>query len=203
MRILVAEDDPTSRAVLQAVLEKQGHEVIAATDGLEAWDILQKPESPKLVILDWMMPGLDGIDVCRRVRSMDTQVEPYVVFLTTLSDRAHIVSGLDAGANDYVVKPFDHLELRARVATGQRMIQLQERLVSQANELREALAQVKTLRSIIPICCVCKKVRDDSDYWQSVEMYVSSHTDAQFSHGFCPECLAEYYRKEMGEDDEK
>jgi len=188
MRILIAEDDFTCRAVLTAVLEKHAHEVVATRDGAEAWAALQGPDAPRLVILDWMMPGMDGIEICSRVRGVDTDQPPYILLLTTLNEKLHVAQGLDSGANDYLVKPFDHIELRARVAAGVRMLAMQDRLVAQADELHAALAQVKTLRGMVPICCHCKRIRDDQNYWSRVEEYLTAHTEAVFSHGLCPEC---------------
>jgi phosphoserine phosphatase RsbU/P len=193
MRILIAEDDLTSRCVLSAVLERSGHEVVATTDGEGAWEVLQRPDAPRLVILDWMMPGMDGLEVCRRVRDLRTDNPPYILMLTSLGDAEHVAAGLEAGANDYLAKPFHHVELRARILAGARLLALQDRLVAQADALRTALSQVRTLRGIIPICSSCKRIREDSDYWRRVEEYVSAHTEAVFSHGLCPECADRLY----------
>ena len=100
MRILIAEDDPTSRRVLEMVLKKQGHEVVCAGDGNEAWEMLQAPNAPRLVILDWMMPGLDGPELCRRLRERESQNPVYIILLTALIRKENIVEGLDAGADD-------------------------------------------------------------------------------------------------------
>jgi len=199
MKILIAEDDVTSRRILQAVLKKHGHEVVTTENGREAWDALQKPDAPKLAILDWMMPEMDGPDVIRRVRGLQTDRPPYIIMLTTRSEKASIIAGLKAGANDYLAKPFDPDELRARVEVGKRMIELQSVLSGKVEELQKTLNEVKTLRGLIPICSYCKKIRDDQGYWKQVELYVREHTEAQFTHGICPECFkkleAELLRK--------
>jgi diguanylate cyclase (GGDEF)-like protein len=130
MKILIADDDFTSRAVLAGVLEKQGHEVITAVDGAEAWQIMQQPGAPRLVILDWMMPKMDGLEVCRRIRALETDVSPFLIMLTSKSEKAEIITGLEAGANDYLAKPFDPGELRARVEVGRRMVALEDALVA-------------------------------------------------------------------------
>jgi diguanylate cyclase (GGDEF)-like protein len=128
MRILIAEDDATSRLVLAGVLKKFGHDVAVAVDGTEAWETMRQPDAPRLAILDWMMPGLAGVEVCRRVRSLESDEPPYLILLTSMSEKADIVAGLEAGADDYLAKPFDPGELQARVNVGRRVTELQERL---------------------------------------------------------------------------
>ena len=136
MRILIADDDATSRLVLTAVLKKHGHEVVMTLDGSEAWEAMQRPDAPKLAILDWMMPGLAGVEVCRLIRRVASDEPPYLILLTSMGSKADIVAGLEAGADDYLAKPFDAGELRARVDVGRRMIELQARL----REAHDALA---------------------------------------------------------------
>ncbi|MDZ4198980.1 MAG: response regulator transcription factor [Kiritimatiellia bacterium] len=191
MQILIAEDNVTSRSLLQAVLKKQGHEVLSTESGREAWEALQRPDAPRMAILDWMMPDLDGLEVVRRIRGLQTHQPPYIIMLTTKGEKTDIIAGLEAGANDYLTKPFDAQELRARIDVGIRMVELQTALADQVNNLQKALTEVRTLRGIIPICATCKKIRDDRGFWQRVESYVGAHTEAVFSHGMCPECLAE------------
>ncbi len=135
MKILIAEDDLTSRKVLAGVLRKIGHEVVETVDGAEAWSELRKENSPKLAILDWMMPKMDGLEVVRSVRSLDLKKPPYIIMLTTRGEKSDIIVGLDAGANDYLSKPFDTGELQARVEVGRRMVEMQDALI----ESREAL----------------------------------------------------------------
>lgn len=205
MRILIAEDDLTSRILLDAVLKKAGHEVVQAVDGLEALRVLEGPDAPKLAILDWMMPKMDGLDIVRALRADERTNPPYLIMLTTKTEKADIIEGLNAGANDYLSKPFDPGELKARIEVGRRMIELQEKLADHLAELRDALDHVKTLRGIVPICASCKRIRDDQGYWKQVEAYVREHTNAEFSHGICPECAAklypEYYKAQVGQDD--
>jgi len=136
VKILIADDDVTSRLVLAGVLRKCGHEVVVTVDGTEAWEAMRQPDAPRLAILDWMMPGLAGVDVCRRVRALESDQPPYLIVLTSKGEKADIVAGLEAGADDYLAKPFDPGELRARVDVGRRMIELQEKL----REARDALA---------------------------------------------------------------
>ncbi len=136
MRILIAEDDATSRRMLSGVLRKWGYAVTVTGDGAQAWEALQQPDAPRLAIIDGMMPELDGIEVCRRVRAIETRDPPYIIMLTSMGKHEDIVAGLDAGANDYVSKPHNNAELRARVGVGQRMLELQ----AEANTARDALA---------------------------------------------------------------
>ena len=135
MRILIAEDEATTRLLLAAVLRKNGFDVVEAENGAEAWAVLQRPDAPSLAILDWMMPEMDGLEVVRRVRARPAEHPPYLVMLTARGDKADLVAGLDAGANDYLAKPFDPGELRARVSVGRRMVEMQDELKDRNEEL--------------------------------------------------------------------
>ena len=188
MKILIAEDERVSRRLLELTLTAWGHEVIVTEQGAEAWAVLDREDPPSLAILDWMMPGMDGIEICRRVRERKIPTRTYIILLTAKSSKANIVEGLIAGANDYVTKPFNRDELRARVHVGETVLDLQQKLAARVIELEEALGQVRVLQGILPICSYCKHVRDDKDYWQSVECYISKHSEAKFSHGICPKC---------------
>jgi phosphoserine phosphatase RsbU/P len=189
MRILIAEDDQVSRLVLSTTLQKWHYDVVATEDGAAALEALQTADAPKLAILDWMMPEMDGIDVCQHLRAQPTPDPTYVILLTAKAEKRDIVKGLEAGADDYLTKPFDRAELHARLHVGIRMIELQRTLADRVRQLQEALGNVKQLQGLIPICAYCKKIRDDQNYWQQVECYVGAHTDARFSHGICPACL--------------
>ena len=148
MRVLVAEDDPTSRLVLQRSMAKWGYEVLAVCDGNEAWEESQKPDAPTLLVLDWEMPGMDGIDVCRQVRAHEKGRSCYIILLTARRDTEDLVAGLEAGANDYVGKPFAAAELRARVDVGRRFVELNERLLASQQAL-EHLARTDSLTQIM------------------------------------------------------
>lgn len=188
MKILIAEDDPVSRRLLQAALIKWGYEVIVTANGKEAWAALQLPDAPSLLILDWLMPEMDGVEVCREVRQTPALKSAYIILLTSRGSKEDIVQGLEAGADDYVTKPFDHGELRARVQVGSRVISLQAALATRVTELEEAITNVKQLQGLLPICCYCKKIRDDGNYWHRVESYITGHANVRFSHGICPDC---------------
>jgi sigma-B regulation protein RsbU (phosphoserine phosphatase) len=190
MLILVADDDSTSRNMLSAMLTKCGHEVVAYCDGAEAWEAMQRPDAPQMLVLDWMMPVMDGVEVCRRIRAAGSpgRTRPHILMLTARAEKARIVEGLDAGADDYLTKPYDADELRARIRVGCRMLDIQSRLDARVEELSRALCEIKRLEGILPICAYCKKIRDDRNRWQRVEEYMQARSEARFSHSVCPEC---------------
>jgi CheY-like chemotaxis protein len=197
MQVLIADDDLTYCRMLEALLRKWGHEPIVTRDGEQAWQILQAPQAPQLAILDWMMPGKDGVDICRQVRQAGPAKPTYIILLTSKERKEDIVSGLDAGADDYMTKPFESEELRARIQVGERILKLQTELAGRVKELQEAFDQIKTLEGIVPICMYCKKIRDDQNFWQQVETYIGEHSKAEFTHGLCPDCLEKYFRQPL------
>jgi len=188
MKVLVADDDRIAAAVLAQTLSRWEFDVTVVADGAEAWRHLEGASAPTLAVLDRMMPGLDGAEVCRRVRRDLPNANMYLVLLTSLGSGQDVVSGLDSGADDYVTKPFDVDELRARINVGVRVVSLQEKLSQRVLELQAALANVKQLHGLLPICSYCKRIRGDDQYWQQVESYIAARSDAQFSHGICPPC---------------
>jgi CheY-like chemotaxis protein len=147
MKILIAEDDSTSRTLLTGVLRKFGHDVVATEDGAKALQAMQLPDAPKLAIIDWMMPELDGLEVCRRLRTLKTDQPPYLIMLTTRTEKADIVAGLEGGADDYLAKPFDPRELNARVAVGRRIIEMHKDLIEANHRLEKAMASANQLAS--------------------------------------------------------
>jgi len=189
MKILIAEDESVSRRLLQAALTKWGYEVVTAVNGKEAWAALQAPGAPHVAILDWLMPELDGVEVCRFVRAEPSLRTAYLILLTSRTGKEDLIAGLEAGADDYVTKPFDHGELKARVQVGARIVKLQAELAVRVQELEAALAREQQLQGLLPICCYCKKIRDDGNYWHQVESYIVTHANVKFSHGVCPDCL--------------
>ena len=195
MKVLIADDDPVFRRLLEASLAAWSYDVVSSRDGAQTLKLLQEDEAPCLALLNWMMPELDGIEVCRRLRAHPPPTPPYLILLTSRGHMDDIVAGLDAGANDYITKPFDRDELRARLGVGVPVLELQGKLAERVQELEAALARVNQLQGLLPICAYCKKVRDDKDYWHQVESYVSQHADVQFSHGICPDC----FEREMPE----
>ena len=202
--ILLVEDNQDDVELTRLALEEQNieEELIVADDGLQAveWYFAKgeflgrdRVATTPIVLLDLNLPKIDGFEVCRRLRAEQTDHPPYILMLTTKGEKGDIVKGLDAGADDYLPKPFHPEELRARIEVGRRIIEMQAQMAEEVKQLRAALAHVKTLQGILPICAFCKKIRDDDDYWQQVEQYVTLHSDAVFSHAICPECLKKHY----------
>jgi phosphoserine phosphatase RsbU/P len=191
MNVLIAEDDRVTGEILARTLQRWSYETKVLSDGLQAWEHLRMATTPTLAILDWMMPGIDGPDVCRRVRAELPLANMYLLLVTAREARGDVVAGLEAGADDYIIKPFDPDELRARVAVGVRVLGLQQKLAERVAELQDALSNVKQLRGLLPICSYCKRIRGDDQYWLQVEAYIADHSDAQFSHGICPTCYVE------------
>lgn len=197
MEILVVEDDAVTRSLLGTILGKWGHEVVFATDGRAALDILEGQDPPRLALLDWMVPEVDGVEVCRRVRATPNGEGSYLILLTAKGRPEDLVEGLEAGADDYLVKPFHPDELRARIRSGLRVLALQRRLAERVQALEDLLAQVKQLQGLLPICSYCKKIRDDQDYWEAIETYLAKHSGAQLSHSVCPSCFESIVRPQL------
>jgi len=194
MHILVADDDLTCRSLTRGLLKSFGRECTLASDGDEAWASIENTEGPLLAILDWTMPGPDGLELCRRVRALPEGRLVYAMLLTARTGREDVLEGLRSGADDYLTKPCDPQELFARVQVGERMLGLQESLARRVRELEDALHNVQQLQGLLPICSYCKAIRSDQDYWQQVEHYMSAHVAGmRFSHGICPPC----YLKEI------
>jgi two-component system cell cycle response regulator len=129
MNVLIADDDPISRRLLEVSLSREGYPISVAANGAEALRLLEQPDGPRLTVLDWMMPEMDGVDVCRFIRKSSREAYVYIILLTARGHQAEIIQGLEAGADDYVIKPFDLHELKARVRAGMRILELQEQLV--------------------------------------------------------------------------
>ncbi|HYE73720.1 MAG TPA: response regulator transcription factor [Blastocatellia bacterium] len=192
MQILIAEDDSLSRRLLEVRLTNWGYDVIITENGEQAWGEVQKDSAPRLAIMDWMMPQMDGLEVCRRIRARNITPYIYVILLTARDSKEDITQGLAAGADDYILKPFDHEELLARIKVGERILSLEHALSNKVVELEQALAQVHQLKELLPICMFCKKIRDDQDYWHQIEHYLHAHAGTDFSHGICPECYEKW-----------
>jgi DNA-binding response OmpR family regulator len=188
MRALIADDDRAAAAIVSRGLASWGFDVAVANDGSAAWALLEE-YAPPLAVIDWEMPGIDGPDLCRRIRNTPALSHLYVVLLTARSSRSDVVAGLEAGADDYLVKPVDPNELRARIHVGARVVALQERLAEKVKELESSLMRVKQLSGLLPICCYCKRIRNDHNYWERVEVFVTEHSNATFTHGICPSCF--------------
>jgi DNA-binding response OmpR family regulator len=183
--ILVVDDQPANLKVLLSFLQTHSFQIYVADSGLRALNILSKV-APDLILLDVMMPDIDGFETCRRIKTDQRLAGIPVVFMTALDSIEDKLAGFSAGGVDYITKPFQQVEVLARIKTH---ITLRKR----ERELEHALAELKTLSGILPICSYCKQIRNDKGYWQQVEEYISQHSQAMFSHGLCPGC----YKKEM------
>ena len=187
MKLLIAEDEPVALHLLTRLFEKE-YELELADDGQKAWSILSRPDGPRLAVLDWQMPGMDGAEICRRVRQELSEPRYLLLVTATRKSTRDVISGFGAGADDYVRKPFNADELRARVAVGRRVLELQQSLADRVAELQNTLDRVHALEGLLPICSWCKRIRNDQNYWEQLESYLTEHSQATFTHGICPEC---------------
>ena len=195
--ILVVDDNPTNLKLLADVLTQQGFKMFVAEDGESALETLNYIR-PNLILLDVMMPGIDGFETCRRLKADPATQEIPVIFMTALSDSVDEVKGLELGAADYIIKPFQVETMLARINTHLTVLKLQAQLQARVQELEAALDKVKLLSGMLPICANCKNIRDDKGYWHQVEIYIHNHSEADFSHGLCPDCAKELYPELYG-----
>jgi sigma-B regulation protein RsbU (phosphoserine phosphatase) len=191
--VLLADDDKLTLNVLNDVLTRAGYAVITATDGEQAWRKLQEG-NPQVAILDWIMPGMEGVEICRRAHADPKFANCYFILLTGKSSTEDLVAGLQSGASDYLRKPFEETELLARVEVGVRFMELQTKLNDRVQELEKALTQVRRLEGLLPICSYCKRIRNEQDYWERVDAYISQHANVRFSHNICPECYEKHVK---------
>src|SRR5262249_54999320 len=159
MHVLIAEDDRVTGEILARTLRRWDYETTLVTNGREAWQFLSTATAPTVAILGWMIADAAGPDICRRVCAAPPDADMYLLLVTARDARGDMVAGLDAGADDYVIKPFDPEELRARVGVGVRMLGLQQKLAERVAELQAALSNVKQLSGLLPICSYCKRIR--------------------------------------------
>lgn len=205
-KILVVDDIKHNIQLLGSILGKKGYAVSYATSGAKALAMTDE-ESFDLILLDVMMPEMDGFTVCRELKLKDHTKDIPILFLTAKSESDDIVDGLRLGAVDYLTKPFNAAELLARVKTQLALREARQLIVERNNQLeeknreleklleanRKAMSEIKLLQGILPICATCKKIRDKEGRWQHIESYISKRSDAEFSHGICPDCLKKDY----------
>jgi len=182
MHVLIAEDDAVTRLTLNAALKGMGYEVTVAADGAEAWADLQLAHFP-VVISDWQMPQIEGTELCRRIRSRPGDRYVYVILVTSAGGRERYLEGMQAGADDFITKPIDLEELRARLKVAERILGLRH--------------HVQQLEGLLPICAYCKRIRDQAEEWQPIERYVEKRSEAQFSHGICPDCYEKHVKPQI------
>ena len=182
MRILIIEDDPLASAVLQASLKSLGHDFTVAVNGSEGWDRFSA-DPHRVVISDWMLPGIDGLELCRRIRSLGGDYIYFILLSTQTTNEANLDQAMAAGVDDFLTKPAKPAELKARLHVADRILHY--------------ATQVQQLESFIPICSYCKKVRDDKNYWNQIESYINTRTGSSFSHGVCPDCYSDVLVPQM------
>ncbi|ACH37407.1 MAG: hypothetical protein ACD_55C00013G0001 [uncultured bacterium] len=192
-KLLVVDDTPENLIILYKILRKE-YEVLGANSGKEALLALAE-NRPDLILLDVMMPEMDGLEVCRILKDDSRYRDIPVIFVTALSDEVDESRGFKAGAVDFLSKPVNPVILSHRVAVHLELQSQKEALTRKNQELQEALSRVKELSGLLPICMTCKKIRDDQGYWNQLESYISLHSEALFSHGYCPECAAAAMKK--------
>ncbi len=190
--VLVVDDNPINLDILFKSLSQAGFKVLIAKDGENA---IRQAElaRPDAILLDIVMPGLDGFETCRRLKNKTQTKDIPVIFLSALADTPDKVKGFKIGAVDYITKPFQQEEVLARITTHITLRNLRRLVETHNEELQEALTKVKLLSGLLPICANCKKIRDNEDYWQDVAVYIRDHSEADFSHGICPDCAKELY----------
>jgi len=184
VKILVAEDDGVARLILTKRLQKMGHDVIVTEEGGEAWDAFHTGR-PQIVITDLEMPKIDGLQLCQKIRAEQQEKYVYIIILTAREGKKAYIEGLDAGADDFMHKPVDMDELAARLRVATRILSMQ--------------TEMHQLEGLLPICSYCKKIRDENDSWMPIEGYISTRTEATFSHGACPSCVEKYIKPQMEE----
>ena len=182
MKVLLVDDDPVAQRIGLASLTRLGHATRVAEDGESAWSAFCR-EPADVVITDWMMPRLDGLELTRRIRGRQAERYTWVMLLTALAGRERWLDGMAAGADDFVTKPLDRSELHARLRVAERVLGLQR--------------EVRQLEGLLPICSYCKRIREEDQRWSQVEEYVTRRTEAQFTHGICPDCYDRQVRAQI------
>ena len=181
-RILLVEDDAVTRLVVAAQLKKLGYDPILARDGKEGLALFLR-EHPPIVVTDWIMPEMDGAELCRNIRNLQNGVYAYVILLTAMDRKAGYVEGMKAGADDFVTKPCTLEELKVRLRVAERILLLQ--------------SEARQLSDLLPLCPECHRIRTQDNSWMQVELYLMKTSDAQFSHGICPECFEKFMKPQI------
>ncbi|MBU0961052.1 MAG: response regulator [Proteobacteria bacterium] len=202
--VLVVDDQPANLKVLLKVLLKADFHILIANSGERALQLVSR-KLPDIILLDVMMPGINGFETCRRLKADPATTAIPVIFMTALNSLDDELHGFEAGGVDYITKPFHQQKVLARLRAHLTIRRQQLIILEKKVQLERALLEIKQLSGILPICCRCKKVRDDNGYWKQVEQYISEHSDAEFTHGFCPDCYEEEidriaaYKKNLAE----
>ncbi|HYT04957.1 MAG TPA: response regulator [Gemmatimonadales bacterium] len=180
--VLVVDDDAVSSAQLGAIVGAAGYQVKSTRDGREAWELLQVARIP-IVISDWYMPEMDGPELCRRIRARTREPYVYFILVTSRGGKQQYLAGMEAGADDFIAKPVDPDELRARLTVAERIL-----------GLRKELQQLEVL---LPICSYCKRIRNDNEEWEPLEAYIESHFERLLTHSICPDCYTKYVQPQL------
>ena len=173
INVLVVDDDPVASHHLSSLTEAAGYAVTTAGNGREAWELLQRTHH-RIVISDWYMPELDGIELCQRVRAHRNEPYVYFILVTSRGGKQQYLTGMKAGADDFIAKPVDSDELQARLGVAERILGLRQEL--------------EHLEVLLPICSYCKRIRNDQDEWEGLEEYVEHRFETLFTHSICPDC---------------
>lgn len=206
MAILIVDDSTDHYALLRSILTKAGHHQILGAESAQAafsmlnLDGIQSATDVDLILMDVLMPEIDGVQACRRIKQQTHLRDIPIIMVTAKNDLENLQEAFSAGAMDYINKPVKSVELLARVASAITLKKemdcrkLRESELRRTNEeLQQALREVKVLRGLIPICASCKKIRNDGGFWQQIEEYIGEHSEAEFSHGICQPCLKKLY----------
>jgi len=181
--ILLAEDDRVTRAKLAAILSAQGHQVTEAENGSQAWGLWEL-SGPRLVVADWLMPEVDGLELCRRIRAAPERPYTYFILQTSREGRDAYLEAMDAGIDDFIAKPVGGPELVARLRVAERILGLR--------------AELLALEGLLSVCSYCKRMRSAEGNWGSLERYIEKHSTAEFSHGVCPDCYEKHLKPQLG-----
>ncbi|MBI5605354.1 MAG: response regulator [Deltaproteobacteria bacterium] len=200
--VLIVDDSPANIEILSKLLGVE-HEILFSTNGGKALEIAFD-QDPNLILLDVLMPEMDGYEVCRCLKQNPASKDIPIIFITALDQEEDEARGLELGAVDYITKPFNPAIVKLRVANQLELQWQRQTLALRNGELKEALSKIKTLSGLLPICSSCKKIRDDQGYWNQLETYIHEHSEAEFTHGLCPECIKEFfpevYEKRYGQE---
>jgi DNA-binding response OmpR family regulator len=183
MMILLVEDDAVTRGTLTAILSAQGHGVVQAEDGNQAWGMWQL-SAPRVVVADWLMPEMDGLELCRKIRGTLERPYTYFILQTARQGRESFFEAMDAGIDDFIAKPVRADELAARLRVAERILGLR--------------AELMALEGLLSVCSYCKRMRDATGAWSSLERYIEQHSKAEFTHGICPDCYEKHLKPQLG-----
>lgn len=193
--ILIVDDQPENLTLLRRILANQGYHVRPALSGEIALTAIHN-DLPDLILLDIVMPGMDGFEVCRKLKESEKTREVPIIFISALDEIENKMQAFSQGGVDYISKPFHALEVLARVNTHLTLSSLVNRLAEKNKALQKTIEEVNQLRGMLPICSNCKSIRDDKGYWNILESYIVKHSEATFSHSLCPDCAKKMYGDE-------